>query len=56
MDEQKIKLELSAQQINTVITGLIKLPIENALDTFNVVQQQIRAQVPEQQVSSKDEQ
>jgi hypothetical protein len=47
--DPKITLELTIQQINTIISGLIKLPIETGLDTFNVVQQQAQLQVQAQQ-------
>jgi len=36
---------LNVQQLNTVLGGLIKLPIEVGLDTFQAVQQQAQAQL-----------
>jgi len=45
MNEQKLTLELNIQQLNTVLGGLAKLPIEVGLDTFNSVQQQAQAQL-----------
>ena len=45
MIEQKLTLELNIQQLNTVLGGLAKLPIEVGLDTFNSVQQQAQAQL-----------
>jgi hypothetical protein len=45
MNEQKLTLELNIQQLNTVLGGLAKLPIEVGLDTFNLVQQQAQAQL-----------
>ena len=40
--EQKVNLELTVNQLNVIINGLIKLPIEVGLETFNVVQQQVQ--------------
>lgn len=45
MNEQKVTLELTIPQLNTVLAGLAKLPIEVAVDTFNLVQQQARQQL-----------
>jgi hypothetical protein len=45
MNEQKVTLELNVQQLNVVLGGLIKLPIEVGLDTFQAVQQQAQAQL-----------
>lgn len=44
-----VTLELNIQQLNTVLGGLAKLPIEVGLETFNIVQQQARQQLPAQQ-------
>ena len=43
--EQQVTLELSIQQLNVIIAGLAKLPIEAGLETFNAVQQQAQAQL-----------
>jgi hypothetical protein len=45
MNEQKVTLELNIQQLNTILGGLIKLPIEVGLDTFQTVQQQANQQL-----------
>ena len=45
MENQTITLELTIQQLNIILAGLAKLPIEVALDTFNAVQQQARAKL-----------
>lgn len=45
MSEQKVTLELNVQQLNTVLGGLVKLPIEVGLETFQVVQQQANQQL-----------
>lgn len=45
MNEQKLTLELNIQQLNVVLGGLAKLPIEVGIDTFNLVQQQAQAQL-----------
>ena len=43
--EQNVKLDLTIQQLNVIIAGLAKLPIEAGLETFNSVQQQAQAQL-----------
>ena len=43
--EQNVKLDLTIQQLNVIIAGLAKLPIEAGLETFNVVQQQAQTQL-----------
>jgi hypothetical protein len=60
MNEQKVTLELTIQQLNTILGGLVKLPIEVGLDTFQAVQQQAQQQLgqptsntPEGPLSSK---
>lgn len=40
MENQTITLDLTIQQLNIILAGLAKLPIEVALDTFNDVQKQ----------------
>lgn len=45
MENQTIALELTIQQLNVVLAGLVKLPIEVALDTFNAVQQQAQSKL-----------
>ena len=45
MNEQKVTLELTIPQLNTVLGGLAKLPIEVGIDTFQTVQQQAQAQL-----------
>jgi len=47
---QTLTLTLNINQVNTVIAGLLKLPLEAALETFNVVQQQAQSQVQQAQV------
>jgi hypothetical protein len=43
--EKKINLELTVQQLNIVISGLVKLPIEIGLQTFEEVQSQAQKQL-----------
>jgi hypothetical protein len=43
--ENTVTLELSVQQLNVIIGGLAKLPIEVAIDTFQIVQQQAQKQL-----------
>ena len=45
MENQTISLDLNVQQLNIVLAGLAKLPIEVALETFNAVQQQAQAKL-----------
>ena len=45
MENQIISLDLTVNQINVILTGLAKLPIEMALDTFNKVQQQAQSKL-----------
>jgi hypothetical protein len=43
--EKKINIELTVQQLNIVVSGLIKLPIEIGLQTFEEVQSQAQKQL-----------
>lgn len=43
--ETNINLELTLAQLNVVLVGLSKLPIEVGLDTFNIVRNQAQSQV-----------
>ena len=43
--EQKVTLELNIQQLNIIIAGLAKLPLESAIDTFTFVQNQAKEQL-----------
>ena len=43
--ENNVKLELNINQINMVLAGLAKLPLEQSLETFNVVRQQADGQL-----------
>ena len=53
----KLTLELTIDQLNIVIAGLAKLPLEQAIDTFNIVRQQANSQLqapaPEGPLSDK---
>lgn len=44
---ETVKLELSINQLNIIIAGLAKLPLEASLETFNVVKQQAECQLKE---------
>lgn len=44
---ETVKLELSINQLNIIIAGLAKLPLEASLETFNVVKQQAEGQLKE---------
>lgn len=41
----KVTLELTIDQLNIIIAGLAKLPLENAIETFTVVREQANAQL-----------
>ena len=43
--DQTVKLELNVQMLNIVLSGLAKLPLEQSIDTFNVVRQQADSQL-----------
>jgi|688.fasta_scaffold16680_4 hypothetical protein len=55
--DKTVKLELTIEQLNVVMGGLVKLPIETAMGTFNAVQMQADAQLrsppPEGPLSDK---
>ena len=43
--ERQVTLTLTVNQLNTVLSGIIKLPIEVGLETFQLVQQQANQQL-----------
>lgn len=43
--EQKVKIELTVNQINTVLAALAKQPLEVVLDTFIEIRTQAESQV-----------
>lgn len=45
MENQTVTLDLTIQQLNIILAGLVKLPIEMALETFNDVQQQAQTKL-----------
>lgn len=47
--EQNVKLELNLNQLNVVLGALGKLTIEQGIDTFLTVRQQVEAQLQRQQ-------
>jgi len=55
--DKNVKLELTIDQLNIVMLGLSKLPLETVLATFTEVQRQadaqLRAQRPEGPLSDK---
>ena len=54
--ENTVKIEVSIQDLNIILSGLAKLPLEASLDTFNVVRQQADEQLrnkPEGPLSDK---
>ena len=46
--EPKVTLELSINELNVVLTGLAKLPIEQGLETFTAVRNAAEAQLNQQ--------
>lgn len=47
--EQNVRIELNINQLNVVLGALSKLTIEQGIDTFLVVRQQVEAQLQRQQ-------
>lgn len=45
MQEDVVKLEVNIEQLNVIMAGISKLPIEVALKTFNKIDQQVRDQL-----------
>ena len=45
MNEQQVTLQLTVNQLNTVLMGIVKLPIEVGMETFQTVQQQAEQQL-----------
>ena len=43
--ENKVNLELSVQELNIVLSGVAKLPIEMGLAVFNIIQKQADVQL-----------
>lgn len=53
--ENTIKLEVSVNQLNVILSGLAKLPLESSLDTFSFVRQQAEEQVKNMQKEAPPE-
>lgn len=55
--ENNVKLEVSISDLNIILSGLAKLPLEASLETFNLVRsqadQQLRQNKPEGPLSDK---
>jgi len=45
MEEQKLTVELTISQWNTVLASLGEIPLKNGVDTFNAIRAQADAQV-----------
>jgi|688.fasta_scaffold00027_111 hypothetical protein len=43
--ENTIKIEVNLNQMNIILAGLAKLPLEASLETFTIVRQQADAQI-----------
>lgn len=46
--DKKVTLELTVNQLNVILAGVIKLPIEAALETYTEVQKQAQRQLGDQ--------
>ena len=44
----KLHLELTMDQLNVVLAGLAKLPLEASLESFTIIRQQAEAQLNQQ--------
>lgn len=53
--EQNVTLELNLNQLNVVLGALSKLTIEQGIDTFLTVRQQVEAQLQRQQAQQSPE-
>ena len=51
-NEQMFKLELSITHVNTILSALAKLPLEQVLEAFNAIQQQAGQQVQAAQAAN----
>lgn len=57
--ENTIRVEVTLNQLNVILAGLVKLPLETSLETFTIVGQQADQQVqassqrPEDPLSDK---
>jgi|688.fasta_scaffold275263_2 hypothetical protein len=47
--ENNVRFELNLNQVNVVLGALGKLPLEQSVDTFMSIRQQVEAQVQPQQ-------
>ncbi len=43
--DPKVTVSLTVNQLNIVLAGLAKLPLEQSLDTFTVIREQANAQL-----------
>lgn len=50
---EKVKLELDINQVNLVLNGLAKLPLEHSLETFLYVRAQAESQQAAQVASNE---
>jgi hypothetical protein len=48
--EPTVKLEVNVQMLNTILTGLAKLPLEQSMETFHAVRQQADNQLNQEQL------
>jgi len=45
MENQTVRLELNINMVNVVLAALAKLPLEQSIDTFMTIRQQVNTQV-----------
>jgi len=53
MNEKEITLKLTIEDINGILNGLGKLPLEQSLGLFTKVKQQAEAQLPQQEPTAE---
>ena len=45
VQQQQVSLQVTINQLNVILGGIAKLPIEVGLETFNTIQQQAQQQL-----------
>jgi hypothetical protein len=50
--QQSVTLKLDINQLNTILTGVAKLPIEMGLETFTEIQKQAKLQLGDPNINS----
>jgi hypothetical protein len=50
----KLHFDLTAEQVNIILSGLAELPLKISMETFMIVKQQAEAQLQESQITTSD--